>query len=151
MKLFSILAAVLVAAGVLSLTEATSAKGSGGGHSSGGSSHGAHSGSNAKSGHSTQGGKNTHNAGKGNSSAHGHSGQAGHGHHGTGKPRNWNSWSRYCWFPAYNCYGYFCSCDNTWYYWYGPSDCFLPISDMPNFPPDSSAPPMLPPGATEIR
>jgi hypothetical protein len=66
--------------------------------------------------------------------------------------RGYRNWNRYCWFPRYRCYGYFCPDDGLWYYWYGPSNCYLPVSDMETSPPDDSvnAPPSLPPGATSV-
>jgi hypothetical protein len=66
------------------------------------------------------------------------------------KSHSYHGWSRYCWFPNYGCYGYYCPDDDTWYYWYGPGNCYRPVSDMASNPPDSSNPPSLPPGATKV-
>jgi hypothetical protein len=59
--------------------------------------------------------------------------------------RGYRGWTRYYWFPCYAWYGYCCSDDGCWYYWYGPGNCFRPVSDMAVYPPDNSIPPGLHP------
>ena len=72
--------------------------------------------------------------------------------------RDFHDWKGYCFFPRYRCYGYYNPTCSTWYYWYQPFNCYLPISDMSIYPPvdaglapslQSTATPLsLPPGAT---
>lgn len=84
---------------------------------------------------------------------HHHGNSMHRGGHGHGfRHRGFRNWNRYCWFPSYGCYGYFCPDDGLWYYWYGPNNCYLPVDDMAAYPPDDSvnAPPSLPPGATSV-
>jgi hypothetical protein len=73
---------------------------------------------------------------------------------GQGRPRarSYRGWTRSCWFPRYRCYGYHCPEDGLWYYWYGPGNCYRPVSDMDAYPPDDTMnpPPSLPPGATSV-
>jgi hypothetical protein len=72
--------------------------------------------------------------------------------------RDYRNWSRYCWFPRYNCYGYCCPSDGVWFYWCEEQGRYLPISELANYPPTTTgqAPPgrgetgSLPPGATEV-
>jgi hypothetical protein len=49
--------------------------------------------------------------------------------------RNYNGWTSSCYFPAYRCYGFYCAVDLTWYYWYAPQNCFLPVYYMQTMPP----------------
>jgi hypothetical protein len=48
---------------------------------------------------------------------------------------HYRGWTRYCWFPTYRCYGYFCPTALCWYYWYAPQQCYLPISYVTTYPP----------------
>jgi len=100
-------------------------------------------------------------AGKGNGgSGHAHhsSGKSGHDYHHdrdrgySYRHRDYHGWTRYCWFADYGCYGYYCPEDAVWYYWYGPRNCYLPVSEMAVYVPVSSVnpPPALPPGATAV-
>jgi len=141
MKRFMVLLVALVASATLTLTSAASA--AGGGHGGGGHGGGGHGGGHGGSGH----------GGSGHGSGHGGHAGAGHGSHGQGHrsmSRSYRGWTRYCWFPSYGCYGYYCPDDGCWYYWYGPDDSYRPVSDMAGYPPDKSTPPSLPPGATSV-
>jgi hypothetical protein len=122
--------------GLAVLVGAATASFAHGGHGGGG-----HGGSHGGGGHWHGGG--SHGGG------HGHVGKW-HGH--KFRHRHYRTWNRYCWFPQYRCYGYYCPDDGVWYYWYGPDNCYLPVSDMATYPPDDSvnAPPSLPPGATSV-
>jgi hypothetical protein len=42
--------------------------------------------------------------------------------------RSYNGWSRYCWFPSYGCYGYYCPTDYSWYFYSGTYACYLPVT-----------------------
>ena len=74
--------------------------------------------------------------------------------------RGFRGWNSYCWFPRYRCYGYYCTTDQCWFYWYQPFNQYLPISMMGTYPPTAfgqpqvgmgpGAPGMLPPGATQL-
>jgi len=94
-------------------------------------------------------GNGGHNGSHHNANAHHVSHEHGWNHY---RDRGYRGWSRYCWFPDYRCYGYYCPDDGVWYYWYGPRNSYLPVSEMATNPPDNSvnAPPSLPPGATAV-
>ena len=63
--------------------------------------------------------------------------------------RDFHGWSRSCYFPAYACSGYYDPTTDTWYYWYQPGNCYLPVTDMGTYPPvNDGSDPSLPPGAT---
>ncbi len=49
--------------------------------------------------------------------------------------RSYRGWSRYCWFPSYRCYGYYCPTQSCWYYYCGTQSCYLPVSYMSTFAP----------------
>jgi hypothetical protein len=49
--------------------------------------------------------------------------------------RDFRGWNSYCWFSQYRCYGYYCSADQQWFYWYEPMARFLPIRYMAQYPP----------------
>jgi hypothetical protein len=77
-------------------------------------------------------------------------------------PRGYLGWIRYCYFPQYRCYGFYCA--TGWYYWYAPLNNYLPIQYMAQYPPTplavnggplvgttpGAADPSLPPGATPV-
>lgn len=71
---------------------------------------------------------------------------------GKSRPSNFNGWTKHCHFPQYGCRGYYCPEDATWYYWYEPFECYLPVSYMASYPPPSGGKegPALPPGATPV-
>ncbi len=77
-------------------------------------------------------------------------------------PYSYRSWSRRCWFPRYNCYGYFCPTRSCWYYYYQPFNRYMPVQYMNQYQPfnnnaninintnvNSNAN-ALPPGATTL-
>jgi hypothetical protein len=49
--------------------------------------------------------------------------------------RHYYGWSRYCWFPAYRCYGFYCPTQCCWYYWCGQYECFVPVEYIGTFAP----------------
>jgi hypothetical protein len=87
---------------------------------------------------------------------HGSSHYAHSNHYGRYFGRDYRNWSRYCWFPRYNCYGYCCPSDGCWYYWCDGQGRYIPTSEMASYPPTTSgfaptgpgATGSLPPGAT---
>jgi hypothetical protein len=134
MKRFSFTIGAVLVSAALTLTYAATAKaaGNGHGHGNGSHNHGGH-----------------HNGGNHNGHVHNVSHMHGATHY---RHRDFHHWTRYCWFPGHGCYGYYCPDDREWYYWYGPSNCYLPVSEMATYEPDDSvnAPPSLPPGATLV-
>jgi len=139
-----VIGAVLMTAGLmLAYTATAHAKGSGHGGGHGGHGHGG----------SHHSGASHNHGGIHNGHANGHVHNVAHAH-GTGyfRGRGYNGWTRYSWFPGYRCYGYYSPDDSLWYYWYGPGNRYLPVSEMASYPPDNSvnAPPSLPPGAVEV-
>lgn len=50
-------------------------------------------------------------------------------------PYSYQSWSQYCWFPNYNCYGYYCPRRCSWFYYCPQFRCYLPISYMSRYQP----------------
>lgn len=97
---------------------------------------------------------------------HAHAALVVHGHslHVPVHVRGYRGWVSRCWFPTYNCYGYYCGADQMWYYWYAPLEEYLPITYMSIYLPTQMAPPVtlvpiapgsqvaspLPPGATLV-
>jgi hypothetical protein len=91
-----------------------------------------------------------------------------HGHpvHVPVHVRAYHGWGWRCWFPSFNCYGYYSVEDQVWYYWYAPFDEYLPITYMSMYPPTVYPPtgvvapvtvapiapgvPALPPGASYV-
>jgi hypothetical protein len=83
-------------------------------------------------------------------------------------PRSYCSWSRYCWFPSYGCYGYYCPTQCCWFYNAAPLQCYVPVSYISTFAPvqdanlntntnvntnvniNGGSVAALPPGATEL-
>jgi hypothetical protein len=59
----------------------------------------------------------------------------GHSYHSHYYERSYRGWSRYCWFPSYRCYGYYCPTQYCWYYWCGSQSCYLPVSYIRTFVP----------------
>jgi len=57
--------------------------------------------------------------------------------------RDYRGWSRWTWNARFGCYYYLSPTDNCWYYWYAPSQCYLPVDSIATYPPIAS--PMLPP------
>ena len=53
----------------------------------------------------------------------------------THHPRNFRGWSKYCWFPRYQCYGYYNASQRMWFYYYEPFARFLPIRYLTTYPP----------------
>jgi hypothetical protein len=49
--------------------------------------------------------------------------------------RYYHGWSRYCWFPSYHCYGYFCPQERCWYYYSNSYSCYMPVSYITVFTP----------------
>ena len=49
--------------------------------------------------------------------------------------RNFRGWSKYCWFPRYQCYGYFNASQRMWFYYYEPFARFLPVRYLTMYPP----------------
>jgi hypothetical protein len=49
--------------------------------------------------------------------------------------RGYRGWTSYCWFPQYQCYGYYSSVDGLWYYWYAPMNRFQSVALMAQYPP----------------
>jgi hypothetical protein len=65
--------------------------------------------------------------------------------------RGYRGWRSYCWFPTYGCYGFYDSTCQGWFYWYEPSDQFLPIDTIDTLPPGTSGADLLPPGAVPVE
>jgi hypothetical protein len=154
MKRFSILLAVLIVAATLSLTGTMNAQPGGGGRGKGGSNSGGRgNGGNHNAG---KGNNGNNNVGKGNAGNN----KGGQGNLGVGKggqeqgtrfrSRSYRGWTRYAWLASYRSYLYYSPDDSAWYYWYGPGDCYRPVSDIASYLPDESTPPSLPPGATSV-
>jgi hypothetical protein len=49
--------------------------------------------------------------------------------------RFYHGWSRYCWFPGYGCYGYYCPTRCCWYCYCGQYECFVPVQYVTEFVP----------------
>ena len=70
--------------------------------------------------------------------------------------RDYEGFTTRCWFPQYQCYGYFCPADGNWYFWADSQARYLPISLLAQFPPTRIvltgpiAPGALPLGATPV-
>jgi hypothetical protein len=47
----------------------------------------------------------------------------------------YRGWTAYCWFPQYQCYGYYSAADGLWYYWYAPLNRYQSIALMAQYPP----------------
>jgi len=58
-----------------------------------------------------------------------------HSQHRSRQSRHNHSWSRYCWFPQYGCYGCYCPDDCCWYYYCASQRCYLPVSCLRMYPP----------------
>jgi hypothetical protein len=60
-----------------------------------------------------------------------------HGHYFNVRyyPRYYHGWTRYCWFPTYRCYGYYCPDDCCWYFWSPQYGCFMPVTYISTFGP----------------
>lgn len=74
-------------------------------------------------------------------------------------PFGYNSWTQQCWFNQYNCRGYYCPQRQSWYYFYQPMNCYLPVQYMNQYAPTPVGPngpggpgngPQLPPGAEPL-
>jgi hypothetical protein len=77
--------------------------------------------------------------------------------------RNYDGLTTRCWFPQYQCYGYFCPADGNWYFWCDSQARYLPTSLLAQFPPTrivlttpfgiapvTPVTQTLPPGATAV-
>src|ERR1043165_10207636 len=129
MKRFFFLTTALFVSGTLMLMNLQDAEGQ---------SRGGRGGSTGGRGGSTGGHKGGSTGHKGGSMGH-KGGKSGGSHsHARSHNRGYRGWSHYCWFPSYRCYGYYSPTDACWYYWYGPGNCYLPVSEMENKPPDDS-------------
>jgi hypothetical protein len=84
--------------------------------------------------------------------------------------KNHRNWTAYCWFNQYGAYGFYNPTAQAWYYWYQPTQSYLPVSSMTAYPPTpyagpgvgvgptddnptppaDSEPPALPQGATAV-
>src|SRR4051812_32659231 len=93
-------------------------------------------------GRTNPGNSNAKKSNPGNSNARNWSGQS--------RPRGYGGWTRRCHFAHYGCRGFYCPADATWYYWYAPFECYLPVRYLATYPPTtgSNDDPELPPGAT---
>ncbi|HEX3314584.1 MAG TPA: hypothetical protein VHR72_06805 [Gemmataceae bacterium] len=49
--------------------------------------------------------------------------------------RNYRGWSKFCWFPRYQCYGYYSASQRMWFYYYEPFARFLPTRYLSTYPP----------------
>jgi hypothetical protein len=49
--------------------------------------------------------------------------------------REYRGWSRYCWFPQYRCYGYYCPTRTCWYYYSTTYTCYVPCTYMTTLAP----------------
>jgi hypothetical protein len=81
-------------------------------------------------------------------------GSPGHHYRGSYYLRDYDGFTTRCWFPQYQCYGYYCPADGAWYYWYEPMGRYQPVTLLSAYPPPLAAPiapvtgtPALPPGA----
>jgi hypothetical protein len=95
----------------------------------------------------------------------------GHSYSFHGYPSSYRSWSSYCYFPSYRCYGYYCPTQCCWYYYYPQQSCYVPVQYIGQLPPtvnqntsqntnqnvnvntnivNSNGTPALPPGATPL-
>jgi hypothetical protein len=46
---------------------------------------------------------------------------------------------------------WYCPSACGWYYWYGPKACYLPVTYITEYPPDTSVEEELPPNASEVE
>jgi hypothetical protein len=53
--------------------------------------------------------------------------------------RGYQGFSNFSWLPAFGAFAFYSPEDTTWYYWYEPSDSFLPVSYIVEYPPVNSA------------
>ena len=58
-----------------------------------------------------------------------------HNHHFHHRHRDYRSWSHYCWYPQYGCYCSYCPTACEWYYYCQPRGCYLPFSQIRQYPP----------------
>jgi len=58
-----------------------------------------------------------------------------HNHHFHHRHRDYRSWSHYCWYPQYGCYCSYCPTACEWFYYCQPRGCYLPFSQIRQFPP----------------
>jgi hypothetical protein len=50
--------------------------------------------------------------------------------------RSYTGWSRYCWFPGYRCYGYYCPTDYCWYFYSPTNSCYVPVTYLGQVAPE---------------
>jgi hypothetical protein len=122
MTRLAIALAAVLGASTMSATEAE-AKGPSGGGKSYASSRGAHQ---SRSHHSHHGHYNHHR----HHHHHGH-------HHSHYRSRDYRSWSYYCWYPRFGCYCCYCPTACEWFYYYEPSQCYLPVSQISTYTPSN--------------
>jgi hypothetical protein len=48
---------------------------------------------------------------------------------------HYRGWTQFCWYPRFGCYCCYCPTACEWFYYYQPSACYLPISQVAQFPP----------------
>jgi hypothetical protein len=58
-----------------------------------------------------------------------------HGYSSWCTVRDYDGFTTRCYFPQYQCYGYFCPADGNWYFWCDSQARYLPISLLAQFPP----------------
>jgi hypothetical protein len=56
--------------------------------------------------------------------------------------RHHKHWTHRYWWGRYGCFTYWCPCTLAWYYWYGPDNCYYPVSFIEEAVPQMESPPV---------